>query len=162
MSLRTRASVVAVVLATALASSVPTRAIQQPQGPSTGREGTAGIDTPRKETGPSVSKPFQQLFDVQAATPSDPFHLQDRMRDRRFSQQSACGARATSHGLRPDGLEHRPGTRFPHAAPAAAAAERDLHDPEDHAAGVPEEAVGLVSRYACLAIHRSARWSGSL
>ena len=91
MSLRTRASVVAVMLATALASSVPTRAIQQPQGPATGREGAAGMDTPLKETGPSVSKPFQQLFDVQGATPSDPFHLQDRMRGRRFSQQSGVG-----------------------------------------------------------------------
>jgi len=91
MSLRTRASVVAVMLATALASSVPTRAIQQPQGPATGSEGAAGMDTPLKDTGPSVSKPFQQLFDVQRATPSDPFRLQDRMRERRFPQQSGVG-----------------------------------------------------------------------
>ena len=89
MSIGVRAGVV--VLQAALASTVLAAAIQQPQVPSTDTERTTSVGPSATGTGPPVSKPFQQLFTVQAATQPDPLHFQDRLRGQlRFLQESAA------------------------------------------------------------------------
>jgi len=71
-------------------------AIQPPQVPSADPERTTSAGPSATGAGQPVSKPFRTLFTDQAATPPDPLHLQDRLRDQlRFLQESA--AQPASH-----------------------------------------------------------------
>jgi len=84
VSFKHQAGVLALV--TALAS--PALAVEPQQSSPDPRQSAADPSVPTPEK--PVSKPVRGLFLVQPATPSDPLHLQDRVRDRlRFFEAGA-------------------------------------------------------------------------
>ena len=85
MSFHQRAKML--VLAAAVASSVPPLAVELQQAPAQSAQGTA--DPAATASGQPVSKPFRELFRVQPAPPPDLLHVQDRLRDRLHSLEAA-------------------------------------------------------------------------
>jgi len=79
VSTKHEAGVLAFVVA--VASSVPAGAGQQSTVGPTDRQRNAAIELSAVAREQAVSKPVRQLFTIQAATPPDPLHFQERLRD---------------------------------------------------------------------------------
>jgi len=65
-----------------VASSVPTGTGQRSPVTPAEREPNAAVEQSAVGNERAVSKPVRRLFTTQPTTPPDPFHFQDRLRDR--------------------------------------------------------------------------------